>query len=375
MMPSQDSNPNDQSEVLPRHRIVIMICVAVFAGSGIAWYLEGTGFRSYPGTIEARTTVVTSSGAARVEGVSIKPGQSVVPGDALFQLVDARLQERIASKQREISEFEAELNRTRAAADVELAWRRRELQSEIFETRLKMAGLMQEKLNRQVEQIAWREYLTSGESHGNSMSDTNSPFRAISRELQRPDERRLQALLKEDAATAAAEALTAQVALCEERLKKLEMFDKDLESKVLLSSGVQLAETRFNGAKQQLVSLESQLNELTMTSPTYGTVGEIKFQPGDQIADGSKLVEILDDQQPHIVAQIPSSAASAIRQGSKVTIHFPDEQKRIGIVASIPAQTTSIVGQPESVLEVKIEPAGKIWPKLALGSNVKILLQ
>ena len=375
MTPSDVSTPSAKTDVVPRRRIVILICLAVSAGTGLAWFLEGTGLQSFPGSIEARTTLVTTNRAARVDDVSVKTGQTVVPGDTLFQLVDSQLEDRLIGKRREIAQREAEVGHSKAIADVELAWRRRELQADIFETQLKVAALSQEKLNKQVEQIAWRERLTSVEVNLSPLiSDANHPFRSISQELHTPDDRRLQAMLREDAAAASAEALATQIALCEQRLKKLELLDKEIEAKVRASSGIDLAETRFNGVKQELAALESQMKELTITSPTYGTIGVVKLQSGDRVPQGGPLVEILDDQQPHIVARIPSSEASKLRQGSKVTLIFPADQRRIGIIAAIPPQTMSVAGASESILAVKIEPASKLWPKLPIGSNVKVLL-
>lgn len=359
-----------------RRRIVLIVCLAVVAGSGLAWYLEGTGFHSFPGTIEARTTVVTTTREARIDAVAVKRGQSVAPGDPLFQLVDSQLDDRFLGKRREIATFEAEVARIKAVSEVELAWRRRELHTEIFETQLKLAALIQEKLNKQVEQIAWRDHLSSVEADFSTFtSDVDHPFRSISLELHRPDERRLQAMLREDSAAASAEALAAQIALCEQRLKKLERLDKEIESKVLASCGIELAEARLDCGRQELEDLEGRMKDLTMTSPTFGVIGEITLQRGDHVAPGGTLVEILDDQQPHIVARIPCSAASSMHQGSKVTIVFPASERRLGIIASIPPQTTSVAGTSESVLAVRIEPAGKLWPKLAIGSNVNVMLR
>lgn len=371
----ETSDPSHGTDTIPWRRIVLLVLMALVAGGGAAWFLEGKGLPSFHGTIAARTTVIAATQAARVDAVLAKSGQAVVPGDALFQMGDSQLQDRLARKQKEIAQYESDVNRAKATADVELAWRRRELQTEIFETQLKLAALAQEKLNKQVEQIAWKEHLASTDAGELSASNRDNPFRAISLEVHSPDERRLQAMLREDAAAASVEGLTAQIALCEERLKKLDSLEKQIESKVIESSGTHAAEMRLASAKQELANLESQSTGLSVVSPTYGLVSAVKLQSGDRVVSGEKLVEILDDQQPHIIAQIPSSLASSLKQGSKVTILFPAEQKRIGIIASIPPQTISIAGLPESVLEIKIEPAGKLWPKLAIGSNVKIQLQ
>ena len=74
----------------------------------------------------------------------------------------------------------------------------------------------------------------------------------------------------------------------------------------------------------------------------------------------------------YVVAQIPSGPASQLRHGVKVTLIFPSNDRRLGIITEIPPQTTT--GGRESVVSVKIEPAGKLWPKLAIGSNAKVLL-
>jgi multidrug resistance efflux pump len=352
----------------------LLVCAALFAGTGVAWVLERSGLQSFPGAIAARTTVVTSHRAARVDAVSIKTGQTVVPGDPLFQLIDAQLEDRIVSKRREIVSLESEVARARGSADVELAWRQRELQAEIFQTQLKEAAFSQEKLNKQVEQIAWKERLNSFDpSMGPALAEADHPFRSISLDLRLPDDRRLQAMLREDAAAASAEALSTQVALCEQRLKKLAALEKELESKLRASSGVDVAEARLNSAKQELVALDSQSRELALESPTYGTISEVQLQSGDRVPQGAALVEILDDRQPHVVAHVPTAIASRLRHGAKVDIVFPTHEKRIGIIAMIPPQTISMAGKSESFVAVKVEPAGKLWPKLPLGSHVNVV--
>lgn len=358
-----------------RRRIGLLICLAVSAGTGLALLLERSGRQSYPGSLEGRKTIVTTNCAAKVHQISVKMGQSVAYGDPLVQLIDSSLEDRLVAKRREIAEFEAEVIRSKAIADVELVWRRRDLQAEIFETQLKLAGLSQERLNKQVEQIAWKERLSSTEAnYGPLIAGMNHQFRVEAHDVRVPDDRKLQAMLREDSAAATVEALTTQIALCERRLKNLEILDKELDGKIRASSGVDIAEARYAGAKQELVALENQVKELTMTSPTYGTIGDVKLQSGDWVPNGTTLVEILDNQQSHVVAQIPSGAASKVHTGSKVTLIFPMNERRTGVVTSVPPQTVSMTGTSESVLPIKIEPAGKLWPKLAIGSNVNVVL-
>ena len=374
MTPSDISTDSVPTTFLQRSRMGILIGLALCAGTGFAWLLEWSGERAYLGMLRSRTTLVTTNCPARIRDVSVKAGQSVVPGDPLFQLVDVQLEDRLIAKRREIAELEAEVNRAKISAEIDLAWRRRDLQAEVFETQLKEAALSLDKLNKQVEQLAWKDHLASVDSQISPMvAEVDHPFRSISKELHLPDDRRLQAMLREDAAEATVETLATQIALCEQRLKTLAALEKDLEIKIRAASGVDVNEARLNGARLELAALESQWKELTITSPTYGTVGDVRFQPGDQVPGGGALIEILDDIQPHVVAHVPSGAASRLRHGAKVSLIFPSNGQRIGVISEIPPQTTNR-GDSDSFVAVKIEPAGKLWPKLAIGSNVKVLL-
>jgi len=376
MTPSEPANVCVPSNSRQRNRLGLLVGLALVAGSGVAWLLDWSGERAYPGSLHSRTTVVTSNCAARVSEVSAKAGQSVSPGDPLFQLVDVPLEDKLIAKRREIAEFEAEVNRAKVTAEIDLAWRRRDLQAEVFETQLKEAALSQEKLNKQVEQLAWKDQLTDIDSHVSPMvAEVDHPFRSISKQLQMlPDDRRLQAMLREDAAAATAETLATQIALCEQRLKTLSLLEKDLETKIRAASGVDVNEARLNGAKLELAALESQQKDLTITSPTYGTIGEIRFHSGDRISNGAALIEIIDNIKPYVVAFVPSGVASQLQHGAKVSLVFPSNDRRMGIVAEIPPQATPASGTSESYLAVKIEPAGKLWPKMAIGSSVKVLL-
>ncbi len=63
-----------------------------------------------------------------------------------------------------------------------------------------------------------------------------------------------------------------------------------------------------------------------------------------------------------------------MKPGTKLTLIFPARSKRIGLVATIPPQAMRIEGEDgdDSQVAVKIEPAGKLWPKVPIGSRVKV---
>ena len=289
------------------------------------------------------------------------------------QLTDEPLLALIADQQRELVELDADLKRVQAMADVELEWRKRELNGEIFQTQLKITTVAQERTSKQVEQLAWQDYLKNLQGTSES-TEAILPVRSVALDSF-PDERRLQAILKEDAAAVAAEALTAQMELCEQQLERLRKLDSELPDKVKVSVGVNLVETRIARAREELAALEKQREALSLISPAHGIVGTIHHRAGDVVRGGDPLVELLDDERRHLIAYIPSAAATKLHPGTRVELMFPGNQRRIGLVSAIPPHAIPAdqrAPSADSQVEVKVEPAGKLWPKLPVGSRVQV---
>ena len=358
--------------------MAVLCLAALAAGIGVATWLEVRCATSYAGQLQARTTSVAAGRAARIASLNVTAGQRVVPGEKLLELTDDRLTGQITAKKRELVELEADVQRVKATADVELEWRRRALQSEAFQTQLKAAAMTQEKLSRQVEQLAWQEHLTSRNADpdgGPALAEAASPFRSIILHTRVMDERRLQAMLKEDAAASAAESLATQLTLCEQQLERLKKLGEELPGKIRLSAGVELAEARLTRVREELNSLEQQRDSLTIVSPSHGVVGAIHHEAGDLVEPGNTIIELFDDDRRHLTALIPSAEMARLPPGTKLTLIFPAGYKRIGLVAAIPPQAMSESGSPlsaDSQVAMRIEPAGKLWPKIPIGSRIKV---
>jgi multidrug resistance efflux pump len=189
------------------------------------------------------------------------------------------------------------------------------------------------------------------------------------------DARRVQAMLSEDAAVGAVEALAAQLNLCEQQLDRLKKLGEELPSRVRVAAGVDLAETRLTRVRDELNSLEQQRELLTMACPSHGVVGEVRREAGDFVEPGDRVIELFDDDRRHLIASIPSTALVRLKPGTKLTLKFPAGAKRIGLVAAIPPHAMSETGpltSEDSHVAVRIEPAGKLWPKLPIGSRVYV---
>ena len=375
--PSDASSSDSRSPTATPQHIGALSFFSLIAGLCLATGIDGLSSKSYVGRIESRRSSITVARLARLTGVHAFPGQHVHPGDKLFELQEDHLADQIIDKQREITELASESQRVRAVAEVDIEWRRRELQSEIFQTQLKARSVAQERLTKEVEQLAWQDHLEgrNDSALGPPLAMAKSTFHSISFDSNKVDKRRVEAMLKEDAAGAAAESLAAQLSLCEQRLENLQRLNLELPEKIRMSVGVQLSETRLSRAQEELTSLHRQRDSLTILSPAHGTVGVIHHRLNDLVQPGEPIVDLDDEDSRHVIADIPSSAVVGVRIGDTWTLIFPGKLKRLGLVAAIPPRATvdpSTAKKNESQIEIRIEPSGKLWPKVPIGTHVQV---
>lgn len=328
----------------------------------------------FPALLEAKITSVAAARPCQLAEVFVKSGQAVTPGTPLLRFMDERLEGQLVSKRRELAESEVKLRQSEAAADVETAWRRRELQGEIYATQLQVTRLQQERLSRQVEQVAWKEHLENLEQW-TGLSESDHRVQPISLTQPLPNPVRLMALLKEDAAACAAEAIQAQLELSERRLQELTKLTEELDQKIRISVGVDVVRANHESLEQQIAALETRQRDLTITSPTHATVGLWMRQPGDTLAAGEVVVELLDNAQLCVRAFLPSEKGAQLEPGQKLSIVFPGEVQREGRVDQRAPQTSLRLNQTdEATLPVTIAPQGKLWPRLPSGTRVQVCL-
>jgi hypothetical protein len=60
--------------------------------------------------------------------------------------------------------------------------------------------------------------------------------------------------------------------------------------------------------------------------------------------------------------------------GDQVCLLFPGRERRQGLITRIPLRATLPTGVDEDArVELRIEPTGKLWPMLPIGSQVLLL--
>ncbi|MDP1799406.1 MAG: hypothetical protein Q8K78_18055 [Planctomycetaceae bacterium] len=349
-------------------RVMLFGGAALLAGMALSSRLQQPVADSQKGTLQAKTMVIAAGRSAKVAEILVAAGEEVAPGTPLLRLTDDRLAAKIVAQKQAIEAREVELKKVQAQAEVDLQWRQRELQAEVFETQLKSAGYLKEKINRQVEQLAWKEQLTTVSLTSGGNSVTEGLIRPLSFIDEPPNPARLQVLLKEDAAASAIEALDVQIKLCEDRLAELKQLGETLQTKIRTSTGVDLAETRLSQSRTELAALEEQIPGLTISSESHGRVGLWTKHVGDAVAAGETIVELHDQDQRFLMLNVPSALAGEYRPGVKLSLIFPGQERLAGAVAEVGPQT--LRNSEEPMVPVRITSIGRVWPSLAIGTRV-----
>ena len=169
--------------------------------------------------------------------------------------------------------------------------------------------------------------------------------------------------------------MTRQLTLVNSRLQELQQMDQALEANVRVSAGVAVAANRKTQIEAEIERLEAQTAALTIRSPGCGVVGVWTRQPGDRVIAGENLVELLDDAQLSLTAMVPSARIGRMKPEQRVPLQFPGQQRRTGVVAELPPEvSTPATSDDDATIRVRVKPAGKLWPKLPIGSRVVLEL-
>lgn len=358
----------------PPLRIATFTALALAAGLSAAWGLSRPGAPEFAGRIEARTTSVTAGRAGILKELLVAEGGRVTLGDPLVTLTDGELQAEIARQQAEIDTRASELKQAQALADVDLAWRIKELDAEVLETQLRSADYLKEKFNHELERNMWSDVL-AGET--TAMFDQgDSVFHSIVLKARVPSAQRMNASLRIETAANAIEVSQAQVDICEQRLVELRRLKEEVPARIREQAGVKVAEERLAEARAELARLEARATELTIPSTAVGTVGLFRRQPGESVAPGDPIVDVLDDARRTVVVEVPSDQITSFQMDSPAELSFPGNQALTGRVISIApqAEPRPTNGTGEAVITVRIEQTGKVWPAVPIGSKVGVRL-
>lgn len=353
-----------------RTRTLLLTLIALGAGVGAAMGLESLRFERLSGTLQSSWRPVTSGRNAVIERLLVEPGAVVQPGDPLVLLSDSKLHERLIKERQVLAAIEGEVAQAEARVVLELDWRRKAIEAEIFETKLKSAQYLKQQFANQIESIAWHDILE--ELGQTSVTAKDEALPALLYENKRNDERRVNALLRQEASTNSQEVSAAQVELCDERLKQLEKLQRALPEQVRRSLGVHVIERRLAQAQECVKVLERRSQDLTLSAETTGIVGVFQKQPGEPVAAHEPIVQLLNEEETWVLVNVPSRRVADFTEGTLVELRFPGGKRGQGRVETLPPQAQADDSLSEPVLRAKVTQTGALWPKVPFGSTVDV---
>jgi multidrug resistance efflux pump len=353
------------SAPVSRKRAALFAILALAAGVGATMWFEHLKYERFPGYLQARLRTVAASRDARISEVLVTSGSVVTAGQPLVRLKDPAFEQRLEAKQQQIEALEIELSQCQGKLDVELEWRRKNVLERLFEARLKCMEAVRRELQAPIGTQFGRDnfWNTPGMTPNggpSSIFDTRPPIEQTAAE-KKPD---------------SAEAQGTEIGLCTAHIQELERINRELPEKISRAMGVDLAKTRLAHAQAELARLEAQKRELTLVAEASGLVGVFQKEVGDHVSAHEAIVQLLDEEQPYLLLQIPSPRISDFSPGTVVELRFPGGKKGKGRVEEIPPQTSPIPGENcgsnGTVITAHVDPVGPLWPNLPFGSVVEV---
>jgi multidrug resistance efflux pump len=371
---------HDPADRFPAHpaKTVLLSLLAFGLGIAISITLERMRNESFVGTYQLKTRSVAGPRDARIAEWLVKPGVVVRIGQPVVRLADDRLDDLIAKQQRDVITLRAELAQVEARLAVELDWRLRDVNADVFETKLKAAHFLKQQYVTTLEGLAIQDLLKETDPIATQELE-NPALRPLVIPTRKFDERRTRLLVEQEAAQNTQEVAATQVKLCDERLTQLDKLAAGLAEKIRLSSGIDVAKARLEQAELELKTLESRRDSLVVTADAVGTVGTYRKLVGDVVSLNDVLVNLLDDEQPFVLAYVPAGRLADVSTGTTVSLRFPNGRKGTGRVvdASLPTglATAGLSSTDVQALPVQIVPEGSLWPMLPLGTAVEVRLK
>jgi multidrug resistance efflux pump len=278
--------------------LIILLCAGGF------FVLTGgvtVGSGSITGYAEEQLHAVGPLDAGRVKAVPVRLGQVVKAGDVLAQLDSQVLELRRARLQAELDQAKAmivsEQDQQRALLQ------RNQIQAVKIYADEKKSRAELKVLDQQVQRLEWlraRQLVRQSE-----LEDARRRQHAVAAELSARPAGDQQAL---ELAGQRPRPLSDQTGRLEERLAPF-------RAAVVVGEKA-LAEVEYN------------IRELTLRAPVDGTVGAILLRPGDAVAAGAPVVQVVVVRPGRVVAYVPERAVRNLSAGTEVRV------RRVGVLAS-----------------------------------------
>lgn len=155
------------------------------------------------------------------------------------------------------------------------------------------------------------------------------------------------------------------------RLQQLEELKSLLPEQVRVAAGVENIRMEYDDAVAALCEMRSLSRDVSVLCPGHGRVGQIRSRPGDQMSAGEVLLRILHTDRRYVMVHVPTHRMNEIEPGTLMNLTFPGNAHYRGRVSSLPMLAESPRPDGETVATVRVEPVGKLWPEIPIGSRIE----
>lgn len=260
-----------------------------------------------------------------VERVHVAPGDDVVEGQIVMELVAYGLTE-------ELQKLESD----RAAAEIELEQARLQVEQELLQRERELAQAVSD--------------LRSAQEHLELLRDLYAKGGVAKKEL---DDAEQAVSLRQIQIQTAEQALTMTRQRGELTVRK--------------------AENQVSSLARQQATLEEQIAGLTIRSDRDGRVLSVSVAPGSQVSSGNELLSIADLRRQQVEAAITPQQALEVQPGMSAQLRFASRTLPAQVTHVAPVATTTSEGSAVSVrLSLAPEVAETIVPNTDLTVEIEL---
>ncbi len=390
-----------QSSTLPASvfRTISLLICALLVGFFTVYLMGNRHNQPLTGILSADITTIRVPVASRLTSVQIKAGEEVFSGQPLLTLEKLEHLAFIENQERLVRELERELKRVEAQAAIELECRTRDLDKELSNVRQRIAAAemngttasrnSEDNSNLAKGGVPVRSVSSSNNSKQQATprgraggiiffsgaSGTSTPIPqpteiATATETVRTAELPRNTVVSDSVVTMAGNNL---VDTLQSERTRLEAVRVALPGMVNEAAGAATIQAHYADAAKQLEAMKNVSREVNVTSPVYGTVGQVRYRKGDDMQAGEIMLRILHTDRRYVTAYLPTRRVYEMQVGQQVDLRFPGDEAFAGQVVDVPMLADLTGNSGDTLTAVRIEQIGQLWPNVPVGSQIDVI--
>lgn len=390
--------------------ISLLACAMLFSCLVVYWFSVRSD-QPLRGVLSADITSIRVPAESRLVASHVKAGDEVFSGDKMLTLEKTEHLTLISVQKGRVQELQQELHRAEAQASLDLEWRMREVDRELSDVRTR-AQLIREVKRNPIEPFRSASVNTDFRPSGTRIAArpvSNARFYEAPPKTQRraqangilfigasgdssigsvPRPKSLSipapvvvqpSLQPEQRMVLASEAasegvLSVEARSVEMRLARLEELRQVLPKQVQRAAGVEGIRVQFQDAQRRLDDMQTLSRDIAVICPGYGKVGQVQYRPGDTMSSGEVMLKILHTERRYVMLNIPTRRVNEIEPGTPVELIFPGNGRFRGKVANLP-MLADMSSNGRSLATVRVEPSGRLWPEIPIGSEIDVVIK